>query len=444
MMDASKGFIKDGPKNRLREQDIHKIVDAFTNTTELTGYSRMVSIAEIADPKNDFNLNLPRYIDSSEPEDLQDLDGHLRGGIPDRDLDELSAYWDVLPGIRAALFESAGRLGYARLNQPVADVKNTIFGHTEFTAFNASAKTSFDHWNQANDPLLRAFKQGDHPKQLIAQLAEALLINFKQTPLLDAYDMYQHLMDYWAASMQDDCYLIADAGWVAGAQPREILKIKDKNNKLVWPELHDFTKGQRRFKSDLVPSAILISRYFLSERVAVEEFDAELEGLAQLMVELMDEHSGDEGLLTDIIEGEGDTQKITSKAVKARLKEIGDDADYEDERTVLKTYASLLDQQADIKSKHKEAKSDLESKVDGLYPKLSEAEIKTIVVEDKWMATLSAAVQGELDRVSQTLTGRIRQLAERYAEPLPQLAADVAALNAKVEAHLTKMGFVCK
>ena len=92
MIDASKGFIKDGNKNRLREQDIHKIVDTFTRQLEDKRYSRMVPVAEISDPKNDFNLNLPRYIDSTEPEDIQDIDAHLRGGIPNRDLDALDSY----------------------------------------------------------------------------------------------------------------------------------------------------------------------------------------------------------------------------------------------------------------------------------------------------------------------------------------------------------------
>jgi type I restriction enzyme M protein len=123
MIDASNGFIKDGNKNRLREQDIHRIVDTFTKQADIPFYARMVLLAEIADPKNDFNLNLPRYIDSTEPEDLQDLDDHLRGGIPERDLDALGAYWKVLPSVRAVLFESAGRPGYARLRLPLTEVK---------------------------------------------------------------------------------------------------------------------------------------------------------------------------------------------------------------------------------------------------------------------------------------------------------------------------------
>ena len=127
MMDASKGFIKDGNKNRLREQDIHKIVDTFTRQAEVPRYSRLVPVSEIADPKNDYNLNLPRYIDSTEPEDLQDIDGHLRGGIPERDLDALADYWRILPGVRSSLFSQV-------VAEPVSLPKemHAAYGETHF------------------------------------------------------------------------------------------------------------------------------------------------------------------------------------------------------------------------------------------------------------------------------------------------------------------------
>lgn len=443
MIDASKGFIKDGAKNRLREQDIHKIVDAFTKLAELPRYSRMVPLAEIADPKNDYNLNLPRYIDSTEPEDIQDIDGHLRGGIPERDLDALGDYWKVFPGLRNTLFESAGRAGYAQLKLPIAEVKSTIFEHPEFTAFNQTATKVFADWKQASTPQLKGFAQNGHPKQLIEALSEDLLARFKPTPLVNAYDVYQHLMDYWMDTMQDDCYLIADAGWQAGAQPREVVKIKDANGKLVWPkEPFDYTKGKRRFKSDLIPAPILIARYFTVERDAIEALEAKLADVEQKLQEMMEENSGEEGLLAEVIEGEGDKQKITAKAVKARLKEIGKDPDYADERKALQDYAALLDKQTDIKAKLKAAQDDLEAKLDAKYPKLTGEEIKQLVVDDKWLATLADAVQGELDRVSQTLTSRIRQLAERYATPLPLLTKDLETLSARVDEHLKKMGAV--
>ena len=130
--------------------------------------------------------------------------------------------------------------------------------------------------------------------------------------------------------------------------------------------------------------------------------------------------------------------------MKARLKEIGRDPDYAEERQALEDYSALLDHQADTKARLKTAQEELEAKLDAKYPKLTEDEIKQLVVDDKWLATIAAAVQGELDRVSQTLTGRIRQLAERYATPLPQLTAELATLAKRVEGHLKKMGAVWK
>jgi type I restriction enzyme M protein len=443
MIDASKGFKKDGPKNRLREQDLHKIVDTFTRQDRSDPrYARMVPIAEIADPKNDYNLQLPRYIDSTEPEDLQDIDGHLRGGIPERDLDVLANYWHIMPGLRAALFEKFNRLGYCRLRLPIAEVKPAIFGHAEFTTFYESATRLFAEWKKASTHLLKGFSKDGHPKSLIETIAENLLDTFKTAPLLDAYDLYQHLMDYWAETMQDDCYLIADAGWKAGGQPREIRQVKNKENKLVWPESHDFKRGKRRFKSDLVPASVLIARYFTTERDAVAAFEAELANIEQQIEEQMEEQGVEGGLLEEVIEGEGDKRKITSKTLKARLKEIGTDQEFADEQKALEDFTALLDRRADTKSRHKLVMEELDAKLDAKYPKLTEDEIKQLVVDDKWLSIIAAAVQGELDRVSQTLTGRIRQLAERYATPLPQLTDEVAMLAARVDGHLKKMGAV--
>jgi type I restriction enzyme M protein len=444
MIDASKGFKKDGPKNRLREQDIHRIVDTFTKQADVPRYARTVPLAEIADPKNDFNLNLPRYIDSTEPEDLQDIDGHLRGGIPERDLDALGEYWKVLPSVRAVLFESAGRPGYARLKLPLTEVKPAILGHPEFASFQQKATQGFGDWRKASTPRLNGFDKDGHPKALIETIAEELLAAFRQAPLLDAYDVYQHLMDYWADTMQDDAYLLAADGWVKGAQPREIVQVKNKENKLTWPEPHDYLKGKRRFKSDLVPAPILVARYFVAERDAIEALDNLLATLEQQLDEMREENTGEEGLLAEVIEREGDKQKIAAKAVKARLKEVGNDPLYADERTALEAYADLLEHQTEAKAKRKAAQEDLDKKIDAKYPKLSGAENKTLVVDDKWMARLSTAVQGELDRVSQTLTGRIRDLAERYAAPLPRITEEVETLAARVDEHLAKMGAVLK
>ena len=339
MIDASKGFIKDGNKNRLREQDIHRIVDIFTKQADVPRYARTVPFDEIADPKNDFNLNLPRYIDSTTPEDLQDIDGHLRGGIPERDLDALAAYWLVLPSRarRPVRVRGSDWLRPCEAADHRSEVRHPR--PRRVRAFQKKATKHFDDWRAAATKHLTAFDKDGHPKALIQTIAEELLAAFRPAPLLDAYDVYQDLMDYWAETMQDDAYLIAADGWVKGAQPREIVQVKNKDNKLAWPEPHDYLKGRRRFKCDLVPAPILVARYFASERDAIEALDNELATLEQQLDEMREENNGEEGLLVEVIEGEGDKEKITAKAVKARLKEIGEDPLYADELAALEAYA---------------------------------------------------------------------------------------------------------
>lgn len=248
-------------------------------------------------------------------------------------------------------------------------------------------------------------------------------------------------MDYWAETMQDDCYLIAADGWAKGAQPREIVQVKNKDNKLVWPEPHDYLKGRRRYKSDLIPAPILVAKYFAAERDAIEALDNALAALEQQLDERREEQGGEDGLLAEVIEGEGDKQKIIAKAVKARLKEIGRDPLYAEERDALLAYADLLNRQADTKTRRKAAQEALDKQIDAKYPRLTEAEIKSLVIDDKWMVRLEAAVRGELDRVSQALTGRIRELAERYAATVAAMEQDVDAPAERVAGHLQRMGF---
>lgn len=419
MVDASKGYIKDGNKNRLREQDIHRIVDTFNRQIDAPRYARMVPLDEIADPKNDYNLNLPRYIDSSEPEDLHDIEGHLRGGIPQRDLDALADYWQVLPSLRAALFEAL-RPGYARLTLPLAEVRPAILSHPEFTAFNQTVTQRFDGWRAAASRTLREFAKEGHPKALITEISEALLAAFHDAPLLDAYDVYQHLMDYWAETLQDDAYLISADGWVA--KPARILETNKKG------KIQD--KG---WTCELIPKPLVVARYFATEQAALDALQSELEAVQAAQAELEEEHSGEDQAFSGY-------DSISAAAVKARSRELRNDADGADELKILSQWLELANRITALKKQAREADAELDQRAYEKYPSLTTAEIQSLVIDDKWMARLATDVQGELERVSQTLTGRIRELAERYATPLPQLTDEVAALAVRVEEHLAKMG----
>ncbi|MBZ5639543.1 MAG: type I restriction-modification system subunit M [Acidobacteriia bacterium] len=421
MIDASGGFMKDGPKNRLRAQDIHKIVDVFNKRLELPKYSRVVSVEEIE--KNDFNLNLPRYIDSQTPEDFQDITGHLQGGLPVVDVDALERYWTVCPNLRRSLFKET-RPGYLDLGVEKSAIKSAIYEHPEFTTFIGGMNAHFAVWRQASAPTLKALEAGCHPKEVIAALAEGLLTHYAGKPLIDPYDIYQHLMDYWAETMQDDCYLIADDGWKA-----ETTRIIEKDK-----------KGKERDKGwtcDLIPKALIVARYFAKEQAAVEKLAGELEGVTACLTEMEEEYGIEDGAFADL-------EKVNKANVAARLKEIEGDKDAKDEAAVLNDWQKLNTEEADLKKRLKEAEVALDAQAYAKYPKLTESDVKTLVVDDKWLAALDAAIHGEMDRVSQQLTHRVKELAERYETPLPKMVGRVAELEAKVNRHLKRMGFTWK
>lgn len=441
MIDASKGFRKDGAKNRLREQDIHRIVDTFRKGADVAGYARMVPFDEIADPRNAFNLNLARYIDTSEAEDIHDIDAHLQGGIPKRDIDALDSWWEVMPSLRGELFEDL-RPGYLSLTRPIAEVKSAIEEHAEFRTFTASAAATFTEWRGRADTACRAFAPGDQPKELIESISEDLLAAFQSVPLVDPYDVYQHLMDYWAEALQDDSYVIAATGWVAGSQPREIVKRKGKSGKLEWPEPGDYMLGRRRFTSDLIPSRLIVARYFAAEQAEIDAFDVRIAELEQDLAEKLEEGAGEDGLLAEVIEGEGDKQKITAKALKTRLKEIGRDPDMADERKALEAYQKGMTALDATKKKRKAADEALWKKVHDRYGKLTEDEAKDLVVEDKWLATISKSVDEEIRSRTEDLTGRVRVLTERYGRTLGEIEDLVSVLSSKVQKNLVRMSAV--
>ena len=437
MINASKGYVKDASKNRLRHQDIHRIVDVFTRQLEVPKYSHMVPISEISDPKNDYNLNIPRYVDNTEEEDVQDISAHLLGGIPERDIENLSAYWGVFKTLRRKLFTNSKRQGYSEIKVDAANIRQTIFSHPEFVDFAKAMTARFERWMKKNQPLLTALKVGSRPKALIETLSEDLLAAFVNSHLLDPYDVYQHLMTYWTETMQDDVYMISSDGWKEACKLRLI--IEDENKKIK--EKPDLTIGKLKYKADLIPPHLIVARYFANEQKQIDDLSVEIESLIQQMDAMREEQGGEEGLLYEVVDEKG---KISKNAVTKRLKEIKDDADAADECKALEEYFTLLEKEAEFNKKMKEAQKKLDETVAAQYAKLSVDEIKTLVIDDKWLTALSADMDSQIQNIAFQLANRIKELAERYTIPLPELTDDVDTFTDKVSAHLKKMGFSWK
>lgn len=438
IIDAGKGFIKDGNKNRLREQDIHKIADVFNNLKQVDGFSRMVSFEEIE--KNEFNLNIPRYIDNTETEDIQDIEAHLLGGIPNHDIDALDDYWLTFPSMKAALFSTNARPKYSDLKVGKDLIKQTIFQHPEFIAFTAKMDSLFNEWKVKTTDYLRNLSAGCSPKKIILDISESLLAVYDAEKLVENYDVYQQLMNYWNETMQDDIYIISVDGWKA--ETYRIL-VENKQNKKV-------DKG---WTCDLLPKEFVVNRFYLEEKEHIESLESERDGVDAQITELEEEHGGEDGYFADF-------DKINKAAVSARMKELktekrtqlpatafvsaGNDEGTMSELEVMEKYFALSESLADLNKRIKTLQAELDDKAYAKYPKLTIEEIKAMVVDDKWMHSIESSIKGEIDQISHRLSSRIKELAERYESPLPMIDKEVEELECKVNAHLEKMGFVWK
>ncbi len=405
IIDASKGYIKDGNKNRLREQDIHKIVDVFSRELELQKYSRLVPYAEIE--KNDYNLNIPRYIDNSEPEELQDIEAHLMGGIPSRDVHALEDFWSVMPSLKAKLFSCYGRDGYMKLNIEPSELRKAILEDNEFTAFKHSVMSHFEAWKAQTAEFLKDICPGDKPKLIIAQISESLLSSFAELPLIDKYDVYQLLMLYWEESMQDDVHSLVVDGWT----------------------------------SDLIAPELIVQRWFRHTQDEINKMTDQRDEISQKIEEIAEEQNPEDDLLAEV---KNDKGKITKALVTARVKDIRHDPESAEEMKLLNELSGLFEQESGLKASQKVLEKELEQQVNRKIAQLSVDEIKSLLVEDKWLARLQTELLDSIDQISHRFSSRLQELAERYAEPLPQIDQEVAELSKKVEEHLTKMGFTWK
>jgi len=424
MIDASKGFAKDGPKNRLRERDIHLITSTFVDQVEIDGYSRVVPISEIADRKNDYNLNLPRYIDSSDPIDIQDLDAHLNGGIPERDLDELSEFWTVLPTLRSMLFRPV-RPGYVELTVKTSELALTVAKHPEFVALSEKAHAHLAKWVDVVRPQLLSIDADTKPKDLVAGLASSLLETFEGTPLVSAYALYQGFMEYWAESMQDDVYLVADSGWLDGAAMKA-LPAKKKGEKRTGRV--DFSVNKVEYRSELVAPELVKHHFFAEEARRVNEALA----VAQAAIEeLESNYAGEDMILSDCASDKG---QFTKKAVVDALKST--DKTDEEYGPLTEVLAAL-----DAEAAAAKAAKDFEVKVYARYATLTADEVINLVVDTAWLQTIQGLLESTLAGASMRLTERLTELDSRYRSTLGTLTEHSTSLGNAVMTHLASMGY---
>ena len=432
MIDASHDYVKDGNKNRLREQDIYKIVTTFNEQIATDQkYARFVPNDEIK-VKNDYNLNIPRYIDSSTPEDLQDIEAHLHGGIPAVDVDSMERYWTLFPKLKEKLF-SPLREGYYQLNIDKDDVRSIVYADEEFSTYAERIDMAFDAWMNDVDNGLRNIDESVEIKKYIVELSEILIAKYADIELVDKYDVYQVLLSYWQEVMADDVFVLVQDGYEAGRETEDIYEIsEDKKTKKE-------KKKYKGWEGKLIPKALIESEFFAAERAKIDEAQAICDETQSRLDELTEEQTVEDGVLSDCL---NDKDAVDAKAVNAKIKELKKTSPDSEEYRILCEYIEFCDKVKKYTKLVKELNAALDEKCKEKYALLTVDEIKELLINRKWYYTIFEGIKALYVTTSHEIAGRVSELAERYEDTLPNLESGVESYETKVKAHLERMGFI--
>ena len=429
MIDASRDFIKDGNKNRLRERDIYKITTVFNSRLELSKYSRFVPNSEIKE-KNTYNLNIPRYIDSGVAEDIQSIDGHLNGGIPADDVGSLSLYWQTFPNLQATLFAPL-RQGFYSLAVEKGAIRDTIHGERDFSAYADKVETAFEHWRQKIDDQLRTISGTTKPKLLIADIAEEIIAAYAPVTLVDKYDAYEVLLSYWNETMSDDVYLIVQDGYKA---VRDIEVFKKTTTKKKKDGTEAKQEKETGWDGKLVPKTLIIEMFFAAEQEAIDDTDTVI-AAAQAELDEMIENAEEDSIVGEVLKDNGSLDK---SGLKKKLKDK--ELEAEDE-AVLQKFYDLVTRVDENTKAVKELRAALDKKARDQYAKLTDGECLELLLNRKWYSSLRSGVYALYTAVSHRISERVTELADRYEKTMPRLEIEIEELESKVKSHLERMGF---
>lgn len=429
MIDAKNGFVKDGNKNRLREQDIRRIVDTWDAFENVLHYARFVKNEEIK--KNEYNLNLPRYIDAENDEVIHNIEAHLKGGIPEHDIKQFYRYWEACPSLQQVLFKKDNRKGFFQFIPDKQNIKETINNHPDFDNQHRELFQSFAEWSHIWSPQFETLRPNSfNPKQMIEDMGDSVLEKFANSKLVDKYDVYDQLMNYCAETLQDDLYLIESDGWKVQTYVPQPIEKKKKEWAEEKPKKEKEAKTIKDIACDLLPVDCIVDEYFSTEKEKIAFLEEKLLSTETNLNELVEEYSDSYLDASNYADN-----KLNKGNVQKRLK-IAEGK----EAKILQEYINHSNIIAGYKKQLKDNNSDLLEQVLQKYTSLSEEEIKKLVT-NKWLVAFGNRLASEIQQVSQSLNSQLESLEERYEQTLPEINKEVDLLETKVMQHLEKMGF---
>ena len=505
MIDASECYKKDGNKNRLREQDIEKIVQTFVHREEIRGYSRFVTYKEIMED-NGGNLSIPRYIEKIDRSLPQNISAHLLGGIPKNDIKSISKLWNISKDLIGKIFTSRSESEEVYdLRVEPEDIKSIIFEDEKIkNEITVQSSTIFNSWKSSVESKLKNIKQDTEPRLFIRGLGFSILGSYEEAKLLDNYDVYDFLLNYWNEKLQDDVHVIKASGYEAAREiENEYAKKKEKDEQGVEVEVDDKTK-LKSFDGILLPRTIIEETYFKKELEKIDKIQQEIESLDGEMNEIFEENSDEDGLLVEALNDNGNC--ITKASISKRLKELEgkkvstevDDLSrllelfgvqkedemakiysanrklqdydvknkngsfgkvklnkalkeaiakaeipeiYKAEYELLLKYQSLMNNKDEKNKALREKNIELNSKVTEKYRELTIDEIKELLFEKKWMARLHQDIKGAIYQEINSLSSNVVEISKRYRHTLSEIEDKTEKTRSQVRSALERMGY---
>ena len=397
IIDASKGFVKDGKQNKLRASDVKRIADTWRDRKTVPGFSRTVSRDEIRE--NGYNLNIPRYVDSSEAPEQYDIYATMNGGIPNSDIANMQQYWDVLPSLHKQLFKPEGAIPYSRL--AVEDVAASVNENADVKAFKAQMANAFaDFEDELHTRLITNVMSVNEMKEQ-DEITDDIFRRLKDIPLIDRYAAYQALSDNWQAIV-NDVETLQSEGFDAARTVEEATKLVKKGDEEI--EVPDGLKGR------IIPFEMIQQEMFADDLAKIANMQQRVEDINGEVDEIRDNFTEDES--QEYLDADDNT-KMDKAKIKKDAKAKGDEIEA-DTKAKLKQMVALWDEQTKVNKAIKAAKIKLEEDTVHAIQNLTDEEVKHFLHE-KWITPVQSGIIATASEVIETLIKQVEALSSKYA-----------------------------
>lgn len=403
IIDASKGFVKEGKQNKLRASDIKRIADAWRDRADIPGFSKKVPRSVIRE--NGYNLNIPRYVDSSEAPEQYDIYATMFGGIPNSEIAELQNYWEVFPVLHGRLFKEEKDRPYCSF--AVEDVARIIQESGDVNRFKELYGSSFDGFaDTMNETLVKRLSVVKE-MQAHDELADEIFSRLKEVPLVDSYDVYQVFSDHWQ-TIANDIETIQMEGLDAVRGVEEAKKLVKKGDEEI--EVPDGMKGR------ILPFDMVQKDRFQEDLRNISEMESRGEEISGEQDEIRDGFTEDES--QEYLEGE-DTPKFDKAKIKKDAKAKGDEIEFETKEKLVRLVA-LWDEQTKINKSLKVSRQKLIDKTIASIQNLTDKEV-LYYLNLKWVVPVDEKIHTAADKVIETLIDKVKRLAKKYSSPYKEL-----------------------